>query len=35
MLEDRLLVWKFNRGRSDVLGRIYAKYKHVVTSKNG
>jgi len=27
MLEDRLLVWKFNRGRSDVLGRIYAKYK--------
>jgi RNA polymerase sigma-70 factor (ECF subfamily) len=27
MLEDRLLVWRFNRGRSDVLGRIYAKYK--------
>lgn len=27
MLEDRLLVWKFNRGRKDVLERIYAKYK--------
>jgi RNA polymerase sigma-70 factor (ECF subfamily) len=27
MLEDRLLIWKFNRGRKDVLERIYAKYK--------
>jgi RNA polymerase sigma factor (sigma-70 family) len=27
MLEDRVLIWKFNRGKSDVLGRIYAKYK--------
>jgi RNA polymerase sigma-70 factor (ECF subfamily) len=28
MLEDRLLIWKFNRGRKDVLERIYAKYKN-------
>jgi len=27
MLEDRLLIWKFNRGRKDVLERIYAKHK--------
>ena len=27
MLEDRLLVWMFNRGETDVLRRIYAKYK--------
>jgi RNA polymerase sigma factor (sigma-70 family) len=27
MLEDRLLIWKFNRGRKDVLERIYTKYK--------
>ena len=27
MLEDRLLAWKFNRGRVEVLGRIYTKYK--------
>ena len=27
MIEDRLLIWKFNRGRKDVLDRIYAKYK--------
>jgi RNA polymerase sigma-70 factor (ECF subfamily) len=27
MLEDRLLIWKFNRGRKDVLERIYSKYK--------
>jgi len=27
MLEDRLLIWKFNRSRKDVLERIYAKYK--------
>ncbi len=27
MLEDRLLIWKFNKGRKDVLERIYAKYK--------
>ena len=27
MSEDRLLIWKFNRGRTDVLQRIYVKYK--------
>ena len=27
MLEDRLLVWKFNRGNRDVLRTIYEKYK--------
>jgi RNA polymerase sigma-70 factor (ECF subfamily) len=27
MLEDRLLVWKFNRGKVRVLHRIYIKYK--------
>jgi RNA polymerase sigma factor (sigma-70 family) len=27
MLEDRLLVWKFNRGNRDVLRSIYEKYK--------
>ena len=27
MFEDRLLIWKFNKGRKDVLERIYAKYK--------
>ncbi|MBN2589047.1 MAG: RNA polymerase sigma factor, partial [Sedimentisphaerales bacterium] len=27
MLEDRLLIWKFNKGKKDVLERIYAKYK--------
>ncbi len=27
MLEDRLLIWKFNNGRKDVRERIYAKYK--------
>jgi RNA polymerase sigma-70 factor (ECF subfamily) len=27
MLEDRLLVWKFNRGSERALGRIYAKYR--------
>lgn len=27
MLEDRLLMWKFNRGKTEVLRRIYAKYK--------
>jgi RNA polymerase sigma factor (sigma-70 family) len=28
MLEDKLLRIKFNRGRKDVLPRIYEKYKH-------
>jgi RNA polymerase sigma-70 factor, ECF subfamily len=28
MLEDALLIWKFNRGRKDVLERIYGKYKN-------
>lgn len=28
MLEDRLLVWKFNRGDTDALRRIYEKYKN-------
>jgi len=27
MLEDRLLIWKYNRGKTEVLRRIYAKYK--------
>ena len=27
MLEDKLLVWKFKRGSSDALRRIYEKYK--------
>ena len=27
MLEDRLLVWRFNRGDTDALRRIYEKYK--------
>lgn len=27
MLEDKLLVWKFNRGDTDALHRIYEKYK--------
>ena len=27
MLDDRLLVWKFNRGDTDALRRIYAKYR--------
>ena len=26
MLEDRLLIWKFRRGSSDALSRIYGKY---------
>ena len=28
MLEDRLLVWRFNRGDKEALHRIYEKYKH-------
>ena len=28
MLEDKLLIWQFNRGRVDALHRIYEKYKH-------
>jgi len=27
MLEDKLLIWKFNRGDRDVLRRVYEKYK--------
>jgi len=27
MLEDKLLIWKFNRGNRDVLRSIYEKYK--------
>jgi RNA polymerase sigma-70 factor (ECF subfamily) len=27
MIEDRLLIWKFKRGSSDALCRIYEKYK--------
>ena len=27
MLEDRLLMWKYNRGNVEALPRIYAKYK--------
>ena len=28
MLEDKLLIWKFNRGDRTVLHTIYDKYKH-------
>ena len=28
MLEDKLLIWKFNRGNRDVLRSIYEKYKN-------
>ena len=28
MLEDKLLIWKFKRGSSDALRRIYEKYKN-------
>ena len=28
MLEERLLVWQFNRGRTEALCRIYDRYKH-------
>jgi RNA polymerase sigma-70 factor (ECF subfamily) len=28
MVEDRLLIWKFNRGSTDALRRIYEKYKN-------
>ena len=28
MLEDKLLIWKFNRGDRSVLSRIYEKYKN-------
>ena len=27
MLKDRVLIWKYNRGKADVLCRIYVKYK--------
>ncbi len=27
MVEDRILVWKFNRGSKDALNRLYEKYK--------
>jgi RNA polymerase sigma-70 factor (ECF subfamily) len=27
MLEDRLLIWKFNRGSAEAVRRIYEKYK--------
>ena len=27
MIEDKILVWKFNRGSKDALRRIYEKYK--------
>jgi len=27
MLQDKLLIWQFNRGRKEVLQRIYEKYK--------
>ena len=27
MLEDKLLIWKFNRGNKEALQRIYEKYK--------
>lgn len=30
MIEDKLLIWRFNRGDRDVLRRIYEKYKDVL-----
>ena len=27
-LEDKLLIWRFNRGDCDAVRRIYEKYKH-------
>ena len=27
-MDDKLLIWQFNRGRSEALHRIYEKYKH-------
>ena len=30
MVEDNILVWKFNRGSKDALRRIYEKYKDVL-----
>ena len=27
MLEDKLLIWKFNKGKKETIERIYAKYK--------
>jgi RNA polymerase sigma-70 factor (ECF subfamily) len=27
MFEDKLLIWKFNKGKREVLEKIYAKYK--------
>ena len=32
MLEDKLLIWKFNRGNRDVLRAIYEKYKNDLVS---
>ena len=28
MLDDKLLIWQFNRGRAEALHRIYERYKH-------
>ncbi|MHC4069161.1 MAG: RNA polymerase sigma factor [Planctomycetota bacterium] len=28
MIEEKVLIWRFNRGSSDALGRIYEKYKN-------
>jgi RNA polymerase sigma factor (sigma-70 family) len=28
MLDDKFLIWQFNRGRGEALHRIYEKYKH-------
>jgi len=28
MLDDKLLIWQFNRGRVEALHQIYEKYKH-------
>lgn len=30
MIEDKLLIWKFKRGNSDALARIYEKYKNAL-----
>jgi RNA polymerase sigma factor (sigma-70 family) len=36
MLEDKLLIWKFNRGNTEALRRIYEKYKdYLVTLATG
>ena len=35
MIEDRLMIWKFNHGRIEVVRRIYEKYKDDLVSLAG